>query len=111
MSDLTGGTVDALALGITSRALPERRLWCAVLLAALDDFRAGGVEADRVNWWLTGPDFVMVCELAGYEPDTVRKAFRSCQRVKLTPQDARSGPQITQAIEPHRGAVMSGREA
>ncbi|GAB6048446.1 hypothetical protein JCM19379_22750 [Methyloparacoccus murrellii] len=62
---------------------PLLALWTAVLHRALLDYRAGGKEREKVAWWLTTRDFLAVCELAGFEPDGVRRAFS----VGRVPQD------------------------
>jgi len=49
---------------------PDRRLWCAVLGAALHD-AARGRDVD----YLDTPDFRTVCALAGIEADAVAERF------------------------------------
>ena len=63
----------------------ERQLWCAVIGRALEDARGnpggtGGegarhraIEESR-RWFLgNDPDFRLVCEAAGYDPDVLRR--------------------------------------
>ena len=64
---------------------PERGLWCAVIHRAIEDARGEGLTGsprDRhrqretaVNWLLQpNRHFVLVCELAGLEPNVMRLA-------------------------------------
>lgn len=56
---------------------PEKNLWCAVINQALLDATSRTGSADRLRAidWLTKPnrDFVLTCNLAGYEHDFIRK--------------------------------------
>lgn len=56
---------------------PEKNLWCAVINQALLDATAQTGSADRARAidWLTKPnrDFVLTCNLAGYEHDFIRQ--------------------------------------
>jgi hypothetical protein len=49
---------------------PDRRLWCAVLGAALHDAARG-----KDSGWIGSRDFHMVCALAGIEADAVAERF------------------------------------
>ncbi|MFJ1291775.1 hypothetical protein ACEPPZ_06735 [Paracoccus yeei] len=57
----------------------DRALWCAVIATALNDAIRGKpgtldqVTADR--WFLSGPDLLIVCELAGLDGLAVRRAY------------------------------------
>ena len=57
----------------------DRALWCAVIATALNDAlkgRAGSldqVQADR--WFRSGPDLLIVCELAGLDGPALRRAY------------------------------------
>lgn len=63
----------------------ERQLWCAVIGRALEDARGnpggtGGAGArhraiEESRRWFLGndPDFRLVCEAAGYDPDVLRR--------------------------------------
>lgn len=64
-----------------STAEPERQLYCAVILQAIEDAtcplgnkRSRNHEIVSARAWLTRPsrDFAEVCRLAGYEPDRIR---------------------------------------
>lgn len=56
---------------------PEARLWAAVLLRQLLDLAGppGGVQAEAERWLGAAPDFSLVCRLAGYEPEAVRRGL------------------------------------
>ncbi|WP_101067717.1 hypothetical protein [Roseovarius salinarum] len=45
---------------------PDRRLWCAVLGAALHDAARG-----KESGWIGSRDFHTVCALVGIDPDAV----------------------------------------
>lgn len=57
----------------------DRALWCAVIATALNDAIRGKqgtldqVQADR--WFRSGPDFLIVCELAGLDGPALRQAY------------------------------------
>ena len=54
---------------------PERRLWAAVLLLAVDEWRSNNMRAHRdaeVFLFEGGKDFETVCQGAGLEPSTLR---------------------------------------
>ncbi|XQZ53256.1 hypothetical protein E2979_08205 [Paracoccus yeei] len=57
----------------------DRALWIAVVAAALNDALKGRpgsldqVTADR--WFRSGPNFLIVCELAGLDGPAVRRAY------------------------------------
>ncbi|QEU07971.1 hypothetical protein [Paracoccus yeei] len=57
----------------------DRALWCAVIATALNDAIRGKpgtldqVTADR--WFLSGPDLLIVCELAGLDGPALRQAY------------------------------------
>lgn len=65
----------------TSAATPEKRLWCAVLVLATIDARSGNTEnRTAIRNWIDpastrARDFIMVCELAGQDPNAVRAAL------------------------------------
>ncbi|MFJ1293315.1 hypothetical protein ACEPPZ_14715 [Paracoccus yeei] len=60
-------------------AKANRALWTAVVAAALNDALKGKpgsldqVQADR--WFRSGPDLLIVCELAGLDGPAVRHAY------------------------------------
>ena len=62
-------------------ATPEKRLWCAVLVLATIDARSGNTEnRTAIRHWIDptsihARDFIMVCELAGQDPNAVRAAL------------------------------------
>ncbi|KPP81853.1 MAG: hypothetical protein HLUCCO07_16795 [Rhodobacteraceae bacterium HLUCCO07] len=49
---------------------PDRRLWCAVLGAALHDAARGKDEG-----WIGSRDFQIVCTFAGLDPEAVAERF------------------------------------
>jgi len=54
---------------------PERRLWAAVLLLAVDEWRSNNMRAHRdaeVFLFEGGKDFETVCQGAGLEPSILR---------------------------------------
>ena len=51
---------------------PCERLWRAVLAQALTDLNKRDPKA--IDWYLS-KDFAVVCNLAGVEPDTVRRYY------------------------------------
>jgi hypothetical protein len=67
-----------------SNRCSERQLWCAVIGRALEDAvgnpggAAGAVARHRAieesrRWFLSNdPDFRLVCDAAGYDPDVLR---------------------------------------
>jgi len=72
------------ATGIRRETQSFQRLWQKVILQAVMDAesniatsqaRAGKLHARA---WLTGssPDFTMVCELAGFDPQDIRARFQ-----------------------------------
>ena len=63
---------------------PEQKLWWSVVLRACDDAtnprpmgENGMLEGRRAKAWISGggEDFMLVCDLAGADPDFVRGAF------------------------------------
>lgn len=62
----------------------SRRLWCAVILNAIDDAKSTATsartqdDARKARVWLTVPsrDFDEVCYLAGLDPNAVRQRAR-----------------------------------
>ncbi len=57
-----------------SDQISERRLWTAVLLQALEDWKSSNMrrsaEAEKF-FFQSGPDFAKVCLAAGLAPDSV----------------------------------------
>lgn len=47
-------------------------LWQAVLLQGMKDYQKGYPDARH---WVTTADFINVCEYAGFNPDSVKKAL------------------------------------
>lgn len=71
---------DPLAHRVDARARACQRLWCAVLLAALEDearaerrwaVKARGGAARRIASWVGSRDFFTVCALAGVDGPAV----------------------------------------
>ncbi|MGA8269169.1 MAG: hypothetical protein WB787_15510, partial [Candidatus Acidiferrales bacterium] len=58
---------------------PERRLWAAVLLLAVDEWRSNNMRAHReaeVFLFESGTDFETVCFGAGLDPSTLRTKLK-----------------------------------
>ncbi len=58
---------------------PERRLWTAVLLQAVEDWRSNNMRAyEAANAFLFhgGEDFDRVCQGAGFEPSALQSKLR-----------------------------------
>ncbi|MGC1684142.1 MAG: hypothetical protein WA734_00850 [Candidatus Acidiferrales bacterium] len=58
---------------------PERRLWAAVLLLAVDEWRSNNMRAHReaeVFLFEGGKDFETVCHGAGLDPSTLRTRLK-----------------------------------
>jgi hypothetical protein len=58
---------------------PERRLWAAVLLLAVDEWRSNNARAHReaeVFLFEGGKDFETVCHGAGLDPSTLRTRLK-----------------------------------
>ena len=69
-----------------------RRLWTAVLQAALSD--AGNHRArvrERVARWVGGDDFWHVCECAGFDPRRTAAVFRRALDAPPRPMRAARG--------------------
>jgi hypothetical protein len=95
------------------RGCGERSLWCAVVLAAIDDAIGRRIPVDSASAttrarvrdeardWLLKPnrDFDFVCSLAGFDPDAVREG--------VVPLLTASGP----SDAPHLGAVSGSKES
>ena len=70
------------------KAMPEHRLFFAVILQALRDTEIRSVREaylrDDAIRWLTGDckDFRAVCELAGVAPEWVAESYRRVGRVR-----------------------------
>ena len=68
---------------------PERRLWTAVLLQAIEDWRSNNMRAyEAANAFLFhgGEDFDRVCQGAGFEPSALQSKLR---RLCVVPPMAR----------------------
>lgn len=66
-------------------ALTVRRLWLAVIGAALDDAFGAGTKATPLDrWtarlWFGSGDFVTVCDMAGIDPGVVQRHARRLAR-------------------------------
>jgi hypothetical protein len=73
MQDSTQGAVRQEAENNASEA--ERRLWLAVLMQAVEDWRGGPLRAQRVAQdflFSTGNDFETVCANAGLDAGNLR---------------------------------------
>jgi hypothetical protein len=60
----------------TEQPDPERRLWVAVLLQAIQEWQVGPVRVSRAAeqfLFQNAEDFEMVCQGAGIEPTSIRE--------------------------------------
>jgi hypothetical protein len=60
----------------TEHADPERRLWVAVLLQAIQEWQVGALRISRAAeqfLFENEEDFEMVCQGAGIEPSSIRQ--------------------------------------
>jgi hypothetical protein len=93
----TGGKMDSTDTripqnfedSVTEEMIGERRLWTAVLISAVQDWRLGGLRARREAQdflFESDKDFGVVCARAGLDPGSLR--------VKLLKIGKRIGPQV-----------------
>lgn len=54
---------------------PEQALWRAVLSQVVSDIRSSRVRLGNIISDIEDPSFDSVCDLAGFNPETVRKGF------------------------------------
>jgi hypothetical protein len=74
---------------VSEEMIGERRLWTAVLISAVQDWRIGGLRARREAQdflFESDKDFGVVCARAGLDPGSLR--------VKLLKIGQRIGPQV-----------------
>jgi len=65
---------------MSKRTTPaERRLWLAVLIQVMIDYRRSGWERSRIRAWLASPDAQTVCDLAGARLTAVRQNIKRCR--------------------------------
>jgi hypothetical protein len=73
---------------VTEEFASERRLWTAVLVKAVEDWRTGTIRARREAQkflFEDAHDFAQVCASAGIDPDCFRsKLLKIGQRVSMT---------------------------
>ena len=64
---MNGDAIDTIDPADPQQAAACRRLWCAVLLAALADAERGDAQARA---WFRSRDFRLIASLAGLDDDT-----------------------------------------
>jgi len=67
---------------------PERRLWAAVLLQAVEDWRSNNMRAHRAAeafLFNSGIDFETVCQGAGFDPVNFQSKLRRLRHVPAVP--------------------------
>jgi hypothetical protein len=73
----------ASAMELTTDAVPETRLWQAVIVSAVQDWMSGGLrtkhEAERYIFE-DQVDFPRVCESAGMDADRLRSRLRKLRQ-------------------------------
>jgi hypothetical protein len=74
----------------------ECGLWCAVLLRAVHDARGTDVIARHSRAWLTmgNPEFRLICELAGFDPERIAEALPSVLAQKSPPRKRIRNPVV-----------------
>lgn len=77
-----------MSIDVTEEFISERRLWMAVLVKAVEDWRSGNLRARREAQKFLfddAQDFARVCACAGIDPDNFRsKLLKVGQRVSMT---------------------------
>ncbi len=88
MQGTTGKRQSSLQDSITEDFIGERRLWTAVIVKAVEDWRDGSLRARREAQKFLfddDEDFQRVCAAAGLEPDSFRvKLLKVGHRVEQT---------------------------
>ncbi len=72
--------------------IAERRLWAAVLLLAVEEWRSNNMRAHReaeLFLFESGADFETVCYGAGLDPSTLRSKLRRLRAAPLQPNRQR----------------------
>ncbi|WP_130470321.1 hypothetical protein [Candidatus Magnetaquicoccus inordinatus] len=87
---------------LQQRWQPERKLWIAVLSTAINDalFAEDPLTKQTARRWFQqgGKSFALVCELANFEPEFVRKKIlqtiekNECQPSHIAPRRGRGRP-------------------
>lgn len=81
-----GGTLEQEA--VTEECISERRLWTAVIVTAVEDWRNGTLRARRAAQsflFEDESDFQSVCESAGLNPDSLRsRLVKIGKKVEMT---------------------------
>jgi hypothetical protein len=84
---MSGGTRIAEQEGVTEDCISERRLWTAVIVMAVQDWRNGSLRARREAQsflFEDNADFQAVCASAGLDPATLRaRLLKIGQRVHM----------------------------
>jgi hypothetical protein len=95
MEDVRIGTGPRESNEISEGHIPERRLWTAVLIMAVEDWQSGSLRAKRAAQQFLfedDRDFEEVCAGAGLDPATLRAKL-----LKIGKRVAMHGP-LTNAI-------------
>lgn len=72
--------------GVTEECISERRLWTAVIVMAVEDWRNGSLRSRREaqSFLFDNTDFQSVCASAGLDPATLRaRLLKIGQRVHM----------------------------
>ena len=72
---MNGGARIVEQEGVTEDCISERRLWTAVIVMAVEDWRSGSLRARReaqLFLFEDNEDFQAVCGSAGLDPATLR---------------------------------------
>jgi hypothetical protein len=87
MKGVTAGAGTRESIEISEGFIPERRLWTAVLVMAVEDWRDGSLRAKRAAQQFLfedDHDFEEVCAGAGLDPSTLRsKLLKVGRRVTM----------------------------
>lgn len=77
-------SASELGLEPENNSDPERRLWAAVLLQAVEDWRSNNIRANRAAeefLFKSALDFETVCHGAGFDPSALQTKLRRLQTV------------------------------
>jgi hypothetical protein len=69
---------------VTEDLIAERRLWTAVVVSAVEEWRSGSLRARREAQQLlfeSDPDFELVCAGAGLDPNDMRSRLKKIGRM------------------------------
>jgi hypothetical protein len=69
---------------VTEDLIAERRLWTAVVVSAVEEWRSGSLRARREAQqclFESDPDFELVCAGAGLDPNDMRSRLKKIGRM------------------------------